>query len=202
MPVLVGMLITMVMLTVSFIIRLLSGDEDFIGSTISFMLNFLLCLYGLSFWVNAAETTRINLSGEQFAECGYLRILQENLPSDKFEDLFKSSSNKINNSQRCFFALWDDNYRNFVYYPKRVEGKFAFILESIIFGLPYWIINIRHKSRGYNYGEYRPEIFGFVEGTSGGDQTGQDKNLKGKKSSMSRRLVLRISKKWESLSRG
>lgn len=201
-PVLVGMLITMVMLTVSFIIRLLSGDEDFIGSTISFMLNFLLCLYGLSFWVNAAETTRINLSGEQFAECGYLRILQENLPSDKFEDLFKSSSNKINNSQRCFFALWDDNYRNFVYYPKWVEGKFAFILESIIFGLPYWIINIRHKSRGYNYGEYRPEIFGFVEGTSGGDQTGQDKNLKGKKSSMSRRLVLRISKKWESLSRG
>lgn len=158
-PAFVGIFIIMVMLTVSFIIRLLSGDEDFIGSTISFILNFLLCLYGLNFWVNAAETTRINLSGEQFAECGYLRILQENLPSDKFEDLFKSSSNKINNSQRCFFALWDDNYRNFVYYPKWVEGKFAFILEPIIFGLPYWVINLGHKKRGYDYGEYKSEVF-------------------------------------------
>lgn len=200
-PAFVGISIIMVMLTVSFIIRLLSGDEDFIGSTISFVLIFLFCLYGLSFWLNAAESTRINLSGEQFAECGYLRILQENLPSDKFEDLFKSSSNKINNSQRCFFALWDDNYRNFVYYPKWVEGKFAFILEPIIFGLPYRIINIRHKSRGYNYGEYRPEIFGISEETSGENQTGQDENLKAKKSSIIRRLVLWISKKWESLNR-
>lgn len=158
-PAFVGMCIVMVMLTVSFIIHLLSGDEDFIGSTISFVFNFLLCLYGLSFWVNAAEATRINLSGEQFAEYGYLRILRENLPSDKFEELFKSSSSKINNSQRCFFALWDDNYRNFVYCPKWVEGKFAFILEPIIFGLPYWVINLGHEKRGYDYGEYKSEVF-------------------------------------------
>ena len=166
-PAFVGMLFTLVMLAISFIIHLLSGDEDVIGSTISFVFNFLLCLYSLGFWVNAAESTRNNLSGERFAEYGYLRILQENLSSDKFEDLFKSSLNKINNSQRCFFALWDENYRNFVYFPKWVESKFSFILEPIIFGLPYWLINIRHRSRGYNYGEYRPEIFGISEEKSG-----------------------------------
>lgn len=158
-PAFVGILITMIMLAISFIIHLSSGDKDVIGLTVLFVLNFLLCLYGLSFWVNAAESTRNSLSGEWFAEYGYLRILQENLPSDKFEDLFKFSMSKINNPQRYFFALWDGNYRNFVYFPKWVESKFSFILEPVIFGLPYSLINIRHKSRGYNYGEYRFDIF-------------------------------------------
>lgn len=201
-PVFVGMLTIIFMLTIAYITSVLSGGKEFIGLTISFAFNVLFCLYALGFGVNLAESTRMGLSGEWFAEYGYLRILQEDLPSDKFNDLFQSSLNKINNSQRCLFALWDENYRNFVYCPKWVESKFASILEPIIFCLPYWIINIRHKSRGYNYGEYRPEIFGFVEGTSGGDQTGQDENMKGKKSSIIRRLVLWISKEWESRNRG
>lgn len=201
-PVFVGMLLLILMSTIAYIARVLSGGEEFIGLTILFAFNVLICLYALGFGVNLAESTRMGLSGEWFAEYGYLRILQEDLPSDKFNDLFQSSLNKINNSQRCLFALWDENYRNFVYCPKWVESKFASILEPIIFCLPYWIINIRHKSHGYNYGEYRPEIFGFVAGTSEGEQTEQDENLKGKKASMSRRIVLRISKKWESLNRG
>lgn len=162
-PVFVGMLLLMLMLTIAYIAWVLSGGEDFIGVTISFAFKVLFCLYALGFGVNLAESTRMGLSGEWFAEYGYLRILQEDLPSDKFNDLFQSSLNKINNSQRCLFALWDENYRNFVYCPKWVESKFASILEPIIFCLPYWIVNIRHKSRGYNYGEYRPEIFGISE---------------------------------------
>ena len=200
-PVFVGMLLLILMSTIAYIARVLSGGEEFIGLTILFAFNVLFCLYALGFGVNLAESTRMGLSGEWFAEYGYLRILQEDLPSDKFNDLFQSSLNKINNSQRCLFALWDENYRNFVYCPKWVESKFASILDPIIFCLPYWIINIRHKSRGYNYGEYRPEIFGISEQVSEGGQTEQNENLKGKKASMSRRIVLWISKKWESLNR-
>lgn len=162
-PVFMGMLFIILMSAIAYIVKVLSGGEEFIGLTISFAFSVLFCLCALGFGVNLAESTRMGLSGEWFAEYGYLRILQADLPGDKFENLFQSSLNKINNSQRFLFALWDENYRNFVYYPKWVESKFAFILEPIIFGLPYWIINIRHKSRGYNYGEYRPEIFGISE---------------------------------------
>lgn len=162
-PAIVGMLITMVMLVASYAIRFLSGNGDVFEVTASFIFVVLVYLYASIYGINLIESTRMSVSGERFAEYGYLRILQEDLPSDKFKSLFRSSSNKINNSQRLFFALWDENYRNFVYCPKWVECKFASILGLIIFGAPYWLINIRHKSRGYNYGEYRPEIFGISE---------------------------------------
>lgn len=166
-PAIIGMLITMVMLVASYSIHFLSGNGDMFGVTVSFIFVVLVYLYASIYGINLVESTRMSVSGERFAEYGYLRILQEDLPSDRFRILFKSSLNKINNSQRLFFALWDENYRNFVYCPKWVEYKFAPILGLIIFGAPYWLINIRNKSRGYNYGEYRPEIFGISEEKSG-----------------------------------
>ena len=57
------------------------------------------------------------------------------------------------------------------------------------------------EKRGYDYGEYKPETFGISEKVSEGEQTEQDENLKGKKASVSKRIVLWISKKWESLNR-
>ena len=105
----------------------------------------------------------------------------------------------MNNSQRFFFALWDENYRNFVYCPKWIGSKYFSVIEPFILGLPYWIINWGSGKRGYDYGEYKPETFGISEKVSEGEQTEQDENLKGKKASVSKRIVLWISKKWESL---
>lgn len=154
------------------------------------------------FFNNAISAIHAGLTGKCFAEYGYLRILQENMSHEEFKDVLKNSSTVDSNSQRFFFALWNGKYCNFVSCPETVNSRYLSILGLIIYGLPHWLINIRHKSRGYNYGEYRPEIFGFVEGTLGGDQTGQDENMKGKKSSIIRRLVLWISKEWESRNRG
>ena len=137
----IGMLITMVLVVGSFAISLLSGAGDIIETTISFIFVVLACLYALIYGINLAESTRMSLSGERFAEYGYLRILQENLPNDKFKDVFKSSLNKMNNSQRFFFALWDENYRNFVYCPKWIGFKYFSVIEPFILGLPYWVIN-------------------------------------------------------------
>ena len=196
-----GMLITMVLVVGSFATSLLSGAGDIIETTVSFIFVVLVCLYALIYGINLVESTRMSLSGERFAEYGYLRILQENLPNDKFKDVFKSSLNKMNNSQRFFFALWDENYRNFVYCPKWIGSKYFSVIEPFILGLPYWIINWGSGKRGYDYGEYKPETFGISEKVSEGEQTEQDENLKGKKASVSKRIVLWISKKWESLNR-
>ena len=201
-PVLVGMLITMVMLTGAFVTYLLSGNGDIVEAIVSFIFIVLLCLYTLIFWINLAESTRMSLSGERFAECGYLQILQENLPCDKFESLFRSSLNKINNSQRYVFALSGENYRNFIYCPKWIDSKYFSVAEPFILGSPYWLLNIGHRARGYNYGEYKPEIFGISEETLREEQAEQNENLKGKKASMSRRIALWVSKKYESLNRG
>lgn len=201
-PVFVGILITLFALTGTYIIYLLSDKGDKAWVTVSFVFLFLFCLYGLIFWINLAESSRMSLSGERFAEYGYLRILQENLPRDKFENLFKSSMNKINNSQRYVFALLDENYRNFIYCPKWIDSKYFSVIEPFILGSPYWLLNIGHRARGYNYGEYKPEIFGISEKNLKDEQTEQDENLKGKNTSISRRMALWISKRWESLKRG
>lgn len=190
---------------------------------------FLMVILGLvNLMINVGDSWRMSVSGEKFAECGYLRILRENMPNDEFLGVFMSSLNGVNNSQRCFFALWDENYRNFIYYPKWFESKFSFILEPIIFGLPYGLINIRHKSRGHSYGEYKPEVFDLLKEDIDKKKEGidkkkedakkmkkdikkrrrmskkkakQDENLKGKKTPVSRRMALWISKRWESLNR-
>ena len=177
-----------------------TGEWD-IASIILDILLILVILWAANHFINIIDAVTMSVTGKYFAEYGYLRIVQEDLSVEDFKDVLKGSSNGNSNAQRCIFALWDENYRNFVYCPEEFNSKFSYIWAVLKFGLPYWIINIRHKSRGYNYGEYRPEIFGFVEGTSEGEQTEQDEDLKGKKSSMSRRIVLWISKKWESLNR-
>ena len=153
------------------------------------------------FFNNAISAIHAGLTGKCFAEYGYLRILQENMSNEEFKDVLKNSSTVDRNSQRFFFALWNGKYRNFVSYPKTVNLRYLSILGLIVFGLPYWVVNWGHKKRGYNYGEYKPEVFGILERASEEKQIEQDVNLKGKKASIGRRMVLWISKKWESLNR-
>ena len=154
------------------------------------------------FFSNAISAIHMGSTGKCFAEYGYLRILQENMSNEEFKDVLKNSSTVDRNSQRFFFALWNGKYRNFVSYPKTVNLRYLSILGLIVFGLPYWVVNWGHKKRGYNYGEYKPEVFGILERASEEKQIEQDVNLKGKKASIGRRMVLWISKKWESLNRG
>lgn len=177
------------------------GEWDIVSIVADPLLIVFILWSAISF-INIIDAVILNLTGKYFAEYGYLRIVQEDLSVEGFKDVLKGSSNGNSNAQRCIFALWDENYRNFVYCPVKLNARFSYIWVVLKFGLPYWVVNWGHEERGYNYGEYRPEIFGISEGTSGGNQTGQDKNLKAKKSSISRRLVLRISKKWESWNRG
>ena len=151
------------------------------------------------FFSNAISAIHMGSTGKCFAEYGYLRILQENMSNEEFKDVLKNSSTVDRNSQRFFFALWNGKYRNFVSYPKTVNLRYLSILGLIVFGLPYWVVNWGHKKRGYNYGEYKPEVFGILERASEEKQIEQDVNLKGKKASIGRRMVLWISKKWESV---
>lgn len=46
------------------------------------------------------------------------------------------------------------------------------------------------------------KFFGISEKNLKDEQTEQDENLKGKNTSISRRMALWISKRWESLNRG
>ena len=180
---------------------IVSGDWDIVLiSKGVFLIGFIPWLS--VFFNNAISAIHMSSTGKYFAEYGYLRTLQENISNEAFKDVLKNSSTVDSNSQRFFFALWNGKYRNFVSCPKAVNSRYLSILGLIIFGLPYWVVNWGHKKRGYNYGEYKPEVFGISEKVSEGEQAEQDenlKNLKGKKSFMSRRIVLWVSKKWESL---
>ena len=142
------------------------GEWD-IASIVADPLLIAFILWGAIYFMNIIDAVILNLTGKYFAEYGYLRIIREDLSAEEFKDVLRGSSNGGSNAQRYIFALWDGNYRNFVYCPGGLNSKFSYIWVVFKFGLPYWLINIRHKSRGYNYGEYRPEIFGISEEKSG-----------------------------------
>ena len=138
------------------------GEWD-ITSIVADPLLIAFILWGAIYFMNIIDAVILNLTGKYFAEYGYLRIIREDLSAEEFKDVLRGSSNGSSNAQRYIFALWDGNYRNFVYCPGGLNSKFSYIWVVFKFGLPYRLINIRHKSRGYNYGEYRPEIFGIAE---------------------------------------
>ncbi len=159
-------------------------------------------LIGLvNFLINVGDSWRIGVSGEKFAEYGYMCLLKEKNEADKFMEIVKASSNVTNNSQRLYFGIMDAGYRETIYYPERLKGKYMLLLQPFVLALPYWVLNFRYKKNGYNYGEYKPEIFGITEESLKDEQAEQDGNLKDKKTSISRRIALWISKKWESLNR-
>ena len=134
------------------------GEWDII-SIVADPLLIAFTLWGTISFTNIIDVVILNLTGKYFAEYGYLRIVQEGLSAEEFKDILKSSSNGNSNAQRCIFALWDENYRNFVYCPEAVNSKFSYIWVVFKFGLPYWVVNWGHEERGYNYGEYRLDIF-------------------------------------------
>ena len=118
-------------------------------------------LIGLvNFLINVGDSLRIGVSGEKFAEYGYLRILQEKIDAHNFKKILESTSEKANNSQRFYFGIIDADYREIIYYPEQLKGKYMLLLQPFMIALPYWVLNFRCKKRGYNYGEYRFDIFG------------------------------------------
>ena len=121
-----------------------------------------ILLIGLvNFLINVGDSLRIGLSGEKFAEYGYLRILQEKIDAHNFKKILESTSEKANNSQRLYFGIINADYREIIYYPEWLKGKYMLLLQPFMIALPYWVFNFRCKKRGYNYGEYKPEVFGL-----------------------------------------
>lgn len=137
-----------------------TGEWDIVSIILDILLIFII-FWATNHFINIIEAVTMSMTGKYFAEYGYLRIVQEGLSAEDFKDILKGSSNGNSNAQRCIFALWDENYRNFVYCPEGVNSKFSYIWVVFKFGLPYWVVNWGHEERGYNYGEYRPEIFGL-----------------------------------------
>lgn len=137
-----------------------TGEWD-IASIILDILLMLVILWAANHFINIIDAVTMSVTGKYFAEYGYLRIIQDDLSNKEFEDILRNSSNKNSNVQRCIFALWDEKYRNFVYCPGESNSKWSYISGIFKFGLPYKFINRGYKKRGYNYGEYKPEIFGI-----------------------------------------
>lgn len=119
-------------------------------------------LIGLvNFLINVGDSLRIGISGEKFAEYGYLRILQERVDAHDFKKIFESTSEKANNAQRLYFGITDAGYRELIYCPKILGNKYMLALQPIFLALPYWVLNFWCEKRRYNYGEYKPEVFGL-----------------------------------------
>lgn len=137
-----------------------TGEWDIVSMILDILLIFII-LWATNHFINIIDVATMSMSGKYFAEYGYLRIIQDDLSAKEFEDILRNSSNKNSNAQRCIFALWDEKYRNFVYCPGETNSKRSYISGIFKFGLPYKFINRGYKKRGYNYGEYKPEIFGI-----------------------------------------
>lgn len=149
-----------------FVVKGFATGEWDIASIILDILLIPFVLWGANHFINIIDAVTMSVTGKYFAEYGYLRIIQDDLSAKEFEDILRNSFNKNSNIQRCIFALWDEKYRNFVYCPGKTNSKWSYISGIFKFGLPYKFINRGYKKRGYNYGEYKPEIFGI--GKEGG----------------------------------
>lgn len=137
-----------------------TGEWDVVSIILDILLIFII-FWATNHFINIIDVVTMSMTGKYFAEYGYLRIIQDDLSGKEFEDILRNSSNENSNAQRCIFALWDEKYRNFVYCPWESNSKWSYISGIFKFGFPYKFINRDYEKRGYNYGEYKPEIFGI-----------------------------------------